>query len=260
MNLTSSLLLIVGGVAAGFINTIAGSGSLITLPLLIFAGLPATVANGSNRVAVLAQSLVAVQSFRRGGVLDIRKSLPLIIPAALGALLGAQIAVKMDEVLMRRAIGVLMIAMLIIIVLRSRGWGTAAAESRNAVRVEWQIVLFFGIGVYGGFIQAGVGVLLLMAILVATPLELVAGNATKNLIVLVFTVFALAVFVYNRQVDWVAGLVLSIGNSIGAWLGARLSLKHGAPLVQALLIVVVVASAADLLGVFRYLAQLFGMQ
>lgn len=260
MNLTSSLLFIVGGVAAGFINTIAGSGSLITLPLLIFAGLPATVANGSNRVAVLAQSLVAVQSFRRGGVLDIRKSLPLIIPAALGALLGAQIAVKMDEVLMRRAIGVLMIVMLIITVLRSRGWGTAAAESRNAVRVESQIVLFFGIGVYGGFIQAGVGVLLLMAILVATPLELVAGNATKNLIVLVFTVFALAVFVYNRQVDWLAGLVLSIGNSIGAWLGARLSLKHGAPLVQALLIVVVVASAADLLGVFRYLAHLFGMQ
>ena len=260
MNLTSALLLIAGGVAAGFINTIAGSGSLITLPLLIYAGLPAPIANGSNRVAVLAQSLVAVQSFRGGGVLDIRKSLPLIIPAALGALLGAQIAVTMDEVLLRRAIGGLMIAMLIITVLRARGWGAVAAQSRKPVAVGWQSVLFFAIGVYGGFIQAGVGVLLLMAILLATPLELIAGNATKNLIVLVFTVFALAVFVYNRQVDWGAGLVLSIGNSIGAWLGARLSLKHGAPLVHALLIVVVVASAADLLGVFGYLAQLFGMQ
>ena len=166
----------------------------------------------------------------------------------------------MDEVLLRRAIGGLMIAMLIITVLRARGWGAVAAQSRKPVAVGWQSVLFFAIGVYGGFIQAGVGVLLLMAILLATPLELIAGNATKNLIVLVFTVFALAVFVYNRQVDWGAGLVLSIGNSIGAWLGARLSLKHGAPLVQALLIVVVVASAADLLGVFGYLAQLFGMQ
>ncbi|RLT42613.1 MAG: sulfite exporter TauE/SafE family protein [Chloroflexi bacterium] len=259
MNLASALLLIAGGVAAGFINTIAGSGSLITLPLLIFAGLPATIANGSNRVAVLAQSFVAVQSFRRGGVLDIRKSLTLIVPAALGALLGAQIAVKMDEVLMRRAIGVLMIGMLIITVLRSRGWGAAAPGHRKAARVELQVLLFFAIGVYGGFIQAGVGVLLLMAILVATPLDLVAGNATKNLIVLVFTIFALAVFVYNRQVDWAAGFVLSIGNAAGAWLGARLSLKHGAPLVQALLIVVVVASAADLLGVFRYLAQLVAL-
>jgi uncharacterized membrane protein YfcA len=260
MNLTSALLLIAGGVAAGFINTIAGSGSLITLPLLIFAGLPASVANGSNCVAVLAQSLVAVLSFRGGGVLDIRKSLPLIIPAALGALLGAQIAVQMDEVLLRRAIGVLMIAMLLITVLRARGWGAGAANSRKPVHVRWQLVLFFAIGVYGGFIQAGVGVLLLMAILLATPLELVAGNATKNLIVLVFTVLALAVFVYNRQVDWGAGLVLSIGNSAGAWLGARLSLKHGAPLVHALLVVVVIASAADLLGVFHYLAQLFGVQ
>ncbi len=259
MNLASALLLIAGGVAAGFINTIAGSGSLITLPLLIFAGLPATIANGSNRVAVLAQSFVAVQSFRRGGVLDIRKSLTLIVPAALGALLGAQIAVKMDEVLMRRAIGVLMIGMLIITVLRSRGWGAAAPGHRKAARVELQVLLFFAIGVYGGFIQAGVGVLLLMAILVATPLDLVAGNATKNLIVLVFTIFALAVFVYNRQVDWAAGFVLSIGNAAGAWLGARLSLKHGAPLVQALLIVVVVASAADLLGVFRLLAQLVAL-
>ena len=147
MNLTSALLLIAGGVAAGFINTIAGSGSLITLPLLIFAGLPAPVANGSNRVAVLAQSLVAVLSFRGSGVLDIRKSLPLIIPASLGALLGAQIAVRMDEVLLRRAIGALMIAMLLITVLRARGWGAVAAHSRKPVNVGWQLVLFFANGV-----------------------------------------------------------------------------------------------------------------
>ena len=241
---------IVAGFACGFINTLAGSGSLITLPLLIFIGLPANVANGTNRVGVLIQNLVSTSSFRQQRVLDLRQGLMLATPAIFGSLFGAQIAVNLDEQMMRRTIGALMIMILIIMLVRPNRWLESQPEPVQH-RPGWgQLLLFFAIGIYGGFIQAGVGIFLLAGLVLSVGYDLVRANAVKVLIILCFTIFALVVFVLNGQVWWGIGLLLALGNAIGGWVAARMAVERGAVFVRGLLIAVVVVSAAELLGLF----------
>lgn len=244
---------IAAGFACGFINTLAGSGSLITLPLLIFLGLPATVANGTNRVAILLQNIVGVSSFRQQKVLDLRGGLILAVPAVIGSLIGAQIAVNLDEETMRRVIGVLMVVMLIVILVRPKRWlqGHGGETSRQTSWVK--LTVFFLIGVYGGFIQAGVGIFLLAGLVLGAGYDLVRANAVKVLIILCFTVFALAVFVLNDQVRWTVGLILAVGNMLGAWVASRMAVKRGAGFVRWILIAVVAVSAVILLGLADFL-------
>lgn len=251
-------LAIVGaGFVAGFINTLAGSGSLVTLPLLIFLGLPANVANGTNRVAILLQNVVGVTSFRQQKVLELRRGLALAAPAIVGAVLGAQIAVNLNEALMRRTIGLLMVVMLVVIWVRPKRWLEGRPEADRQPFGWRQAVIFFAIGIYGGFIQAGVGIFLLAGLVLGAGFDLVRANAVKVLIVLCFTLFALAIFLWNGQVVWKIGLILAVGNMLGAWVAARMAVKRGAVFVRWLLIAVVAGSAAKLLGLFDLLARLF---
>ncbi len=241
--------LIAAGFAAGFINTLAGSGSLITLPALIWIGLPATVANGTNRIGILMQNVVGVGSFMRHRILDVRGTLLLGIPATIGSVIGAQIAVNLDEVMMRRAIGAVMVAMLIVIIIRPQRW-LEGRQTQLDGRPTWvQLIIFFAIGVYGGFIQAGVGIFLLAGLVLAIGYDLVRANAVKLGIVLFYIPFALAVFFRNHQVDLLAGVILGVGNMLGAWVGARTAIERGAVWVRRLLIAVVIVSAVDLLGI-----------
>jgi uncharacterized membrane protein YfcA len=252
-------LTILAGTIAGFINTLAGSGSLVTLPLLIFIGLPATVANGTNRVGVLLQNVVGVNSFRQQGVLDVRCVWYLGIPAVIGSILGAQIAVSLNEIVMRRVIGVIMVMMLFVILLRPNRWLAGELIELTTRPTLLQLIIFFLIGIYGGFIQAGVGIFLLAGLVLGVGYDVVRANAVKVGIVLFFTIFALAVFVVNDQVNWPIGLILAIGNMIGAWLGARLAVEGGAVWVRRLLILVVIVSAADLLGIFDWIGNLLSI-
>jgi len=251
------LAVIIAGFGAGFINTLAGSGSLITLPLLIFLGMPANVANGTNRVGVLFQNLVSVGSFKQQHVLDIKGGLVLAVPAIIGSVLGAQIAVNLDEALMRRTIGALMIVMLVIIFVRPRRWLQGRPEAMQQQPGFMQVLIFFAIGVYGGFIQAGVGIFLLAGLVLGVGYDLVRANAVKVLIILCFTLFAMGVFVLNNQIWWGMGFLLAIGNAIGGWLAAHMAVERGAIFVRWILIAVVAVSAAALLGVFDIIARLF---
>jgi uncharacterized membrane protein YfcA len=249
-------LVVVAGCAAGFINTLAGNGSLITLPVLIFIGLPANVANGTNRVGVLLQSVVGVGSFHREGVLNIRGTLALVIASTLGSIIGAQIAIGLDEQMMRRAIGVVMVIMLAIILLRPNRWLEGQPE-RVKRGVGWlQLALFFGIGIYGGFLQAGVGIFLLAGLVLSAGYDLVRANAVKVFIVLCYTLVSMWIFVINNQVRWGPGLLLAVGNMLGAWIATRVAVEKGAVWVHRLLIAVVVVSAAQLLGLFDLVAAL----
>lgn len=252
------LLTIAAGFAAGFINTLAGSGSLITLPLLIFIGLPANVANGTNRVAILLQTMVAVDKFRRDKVLDVRRGLRLAAPAIVGAILGAQIAVNLNEEVMETVIGILMVVMLGVVLVRPKRWLTGRPEMLGRQPGWLQVVVFFLIGIYGGFIQAGVGIFLLAGLVLASGYELVGANAVKNLIVLVFTAFALIVFIINDQVEWLPGIVLALGNMLGAWVAARMAVKRGAEFVRWILITVIIVSAVALLDIPQMVSGLFG--
>lgn len=250
------LAVIAAGFGAGFINTLAGSGSLITLPLLIFLGLPPNVANGTNRVGVFFQNIISTESFRRRGVLDGRGGIILSIPAIVGSVIGAQIAVNLDEETMRQVIGGLMIVMLIVILVRPKRWLHGELERMEGRPSIWHLLIFFAIGIYGGFIQAGVGIFLLAGLVLGVGYNLVRANPVKNFIVLLFTISALIVFQRNGQVNWIIGLILAIGNSMGAWVAARMAVERGAEFVRWVLIIVVAVAAANLLGIFSWLGQL----
>ena len=244
---------IAAGFGCGFINTLAGSGSLISLPVLIFLGLPANMANGTNRVGILIQTVVSLRSFKKQNMLDLRGGIMLALPAIVGGIIGAQIAVNLDEQMLRRVIGALMVVMLVFILARPKRWLKGQLEVLGRRPRDLELVIFFFIGAYGGFIQAGVGIFLLAGLVLGVGYDLVRANAVKVLIVLCFTAFAMVVFMINGQILWGLGLLLAVGNAGGGWLAAKLAIERGAGLVRWFLIAVVIVSAAKLLGLLDLL-------
>lgn len=243
------VLLIISGVMVGFINTLAGGGSIISLSVLIFFGLPATVANGTNRIAISLQTLIATGSFKQQKVLDHKKGLILAIPAVIGSILGAKIAADINEVIFERAMAVIIIIMLFFILYKPQRWLIGKEDLiREKIKV-WQVILFFFIGVYGGFIHIGVGYLLLGGIVLGVGYDLVKANAIKVLIVLLYTPFALFVFIINGQVDYKLGFILAIGNVIGAFVASRMAVSWGANFVRWVMVVIVLFTSAHLFGI-----------
>ncbi|MCP4167904.1 MAG: sulfite exporter TauE/SafE family protein [Chloroflexi bacterium] len=241
------LAVIVAGFFAGFINTLAGSGSAITLPLLVFLGLPATVANGTNRIGVLFQTSASTLSYHRQGVMPWADSRKLLVPTAIGGIIGALIAVDLNEQQMQWAIAGMLILTFFLLLLKPKRWlqGREEGAIKPGIK-EW--VIFLAVGIYGGFIQAGVGVFLLVALVLDMGYELVRANAIKSILVLVLNLFALAIFIYNDQVNWLLGFVLAIGGLAGGWSAARMATQEWAQIwVYRLLLVVVVFSAARML-------------
>lgn len=245
------LALIVSGVFVGFINTLAGGGTIISLSIFMFLGLPAGIANGTNRVAVILQNMTSVSQFRRKKVLDFKKANKLAIPTMIGAIAGAQIASDINEAVFRKAIGVVLIVMMYFILTKPSQWlkGTEALMEKP---VSWiQVVIFFVIGVYGGFVQVGVGYFILAGVVLGAGYDLVKANAIKVWIVLLYTPLALVVFILNDQVRWDFGLIHAIGNIIGAYVASRFAVSWGANFVRWFVIVIIIIFASDLLGIIN---------
>ncbi len=245
------LLVLVIGAVAGWINVFAGGGSLLTLPLLIFLGLPSAIANGTNRVAVTAQNIFAVMGFRSKGVADWRLSVFFSVPAILGAILGARIAMDLPDALFRRVLAIVMVAVLVIVI-----WDPAKRMKRvNRAMTGWRAVIaaagFFLIGMYGGFLQAGVGFLIIAFIVFLTGFDLVRTNALKVFVIGVLTIVALVMFAIEGKVDWPLGIALGIGNSLGGWFGSRFQVEKGEKVVRIMLVVAVLIMALQLSGVIH---------
>lgn len=252
--------LIVSGVFVGFINTLAGGGTIISLSLFMFLGLPANIANGTNRIAVILQNMTSVSEFRRKKVLDFKKGNKLAIPTMIGAIVGAQIAVDINEAVFRKAVGVVMIMMMYFILTKPSQW-LRGTESLIEKPVSWiQVVIFFAIGVYGGFVQVGVGYFILAGVVLGAGYDLVRANAIKVWIVLLYTPLALIVFILNKQVHWEYGLIHAIGNIIGAFIASRFAVSWGANFVRWVVIVVIVIFASDLLGIVNIKEIIVGMK
>lgn len=235
------------GIVAGALNVLAGGGSFMTLPVLIFLGLPATMANGTNRVGILFQNVGAVWGFRRHGVLDWREALSFALPASVGAVLGTLFALWISDEAFRRLLAFLMIAVSLWTLwdpLKRRG-ARMTGERLDGGR-RWVVAAgFFVSGVYGGFVQAGVGFLILATTTVA-GLDLVRGNAVKVLCILVFTVLSLSIFAWNEQVDWPLGLVLAGGTVVGGQIGVKLTVLKGHAWVKGVVTIAVVVLAIKL--------------
>jgi uncharacterized protein len=248
MSILIIIALISSGLLVGFINTLAGGGTIISLSLLMFLGLPAPVANGTNRVAVLFQNLVAVRNFHRSGMFSSAKGLWLGIPTILGSVIGANIAVSLNQGIIEKTIAVVMIIMLVFIIADPKRWlrGNQILMSRP---LNWKThAIFFIVGLYGGFIHVGVGYFILTALVLNCGYDLVKANAVKNLIVLLYVPFTLTVFVIQGQVMWKYGLIHAIGNVIGAYIASKYAVKWGTGFVRWMIVFIILISVSDLLN------------
>ena len=233
------------GALAGFVNVVAGGGSLLTMPLLIFLGLPETVANGTSRLAILTQSVTAVTTFHRAGRIDRALLARFVPPALLGAGLGAYGATQLADASFRDILGWVMLGCAAFVVLNPQ----LGAAQRDAPRLSpaWVWPTLLAIGFYGGAVQAGVGYLVLAGLVLLLRVDLVQANILKVVLVGVYTPLALAIFVWQGQVDLWLGLLLSLGQAFGGWLGAAATLKRGETFLRVMLALVVVASGLKLL-------------
>ena len=246
------VVLIVSGFLVGFINTLAGGGTIITISLLIFLGLPATVANGTNRVAVLLQTFVAVVTFRKKRILDIRKGLLLCFPTVIGSIVGSMTATHLEESVLEKVIAAAMFIMLFFIVYKPERWLKSQTHLIDQ-KLQWfHYAAYLIIGFYGGFIHIGVGFIMIAALVLLSGYDLLKANAIKNLLVLAYAPFSLAIFVYYGQVNWHYGLILSIGNVLGAFLASRYAVTLGTNFIRYVIIVVILITVLQLLGVYNF--------
>jgi len=253
------IILIFAGLMVGFINTLAGGGSIISLSILMMLGLPAPLANGTNRVAIGIQTLTAASSFKQQNVLPLRKSIYLSIPAVLGSLIGSWIAVDINEEIFEKAIGVIMLIMLIFILYKPQKYIYGRAEIMEKP-LNWKIYLvFFIIGIYGGFIHMGIGYFLLMGIILGAGFDLVKANAIKVFIVMVYTPFTLAVFLWNDLIDWKYGLIMAIGSVVGAFIASRLAVSKGVVFVKWVIVIVILITSGDMFGLYDFKSLIAGL-
>ena len=231
-------VLILAGIAGGAINVMAAGGSMITVPVMIFLGVPGPIANGTNRVAILAQNLTAVGTFLRGGFANFRLSLTLALCAMPGALAGAWTGVQLSGQGFNLVLAVVMLLMLVLMHTGGAKAEQGGGEPRNLL---WGHILMVGAGFWGGFIQIGVGLILMPILNRVMGLDLVTTNAHKCFIIAFYTLGALTVFALGSEVLWVTGAILAIGNSLGGYLGATLSMQRGETLIRKILVLAVIA-------------------
>ena len=233
-------LLIIVGFIAGFMNTMAGGGSLLTLPLLIFLGLPAAVANGTNRVAIFMSTLSATAGFKSKGVSNFPFNIYLGFSGFIGALIGARIAIDIKGELFNKILAVIMILVVVLIIFKPKINYSDLLERLKGKHLFISMIAFFFIGIYGGFINAGIGFVIMLFLHYYNRLNLVKVNATKVVIVLIYTTGALVTFALADKVNWTYGLFLATGNFIGGWTSSRWSVKKGEKTIKAFLVVMVI--------------------
>lgn len=248
--LISIITLTFVGVLMGGLNTLAGGGSLITLPLLIFMGLDGPTANGTNRLSIVAQSFFAIQGYRSKGVSTYPYNLWLGFAALAGAIPGAFIAVSINPDVFNKVLAIIMLVVIGTLVYNPFAKGTPAVERLGKGRLITSLVAVFCIGLYIGFIQAGAGIMVIMLMVLVHRFSLVKANHIKIWVTLLANGMAMAIFVYKGLVQWDFALALSAGSALGGWLSSRFAIDKGDRFVRPVLIVMTIIMALKLLGVF----------
>jgi len=243
------LVLLFGiGTIAGFINVMAGGGSSLTLPALIFMGLDGALANGTNRVAIFIQNIFAVASFHHKKMHQFKRSIQFAVFTLPGVIVGSLLAVRVSDALFQYILGLVLIFIIFSMFFSHPGKDKLTSENHS---YKWLIYpALFGIGFYGGFLQVGVGFLFMAALYHLLKLNLVFVNMHKVFIILVYTLPALFIFTYTGNVNWKLGLVLAAGNAFGGWWGAQTSVKGGEKIIRIVLAITIAVMAFKLFGLF----------
>lgn len=238
-------LLFVTGIVSGWINVLAGGGSILSVPVMVFLGLPGPVANGTNRIGIIAQNIFAVLGFFRKGFSDFRLSATLAACACVGAFFGAIVGARLDGVWFERALAIIMLA---VVAIMMTGAGQKKLKNEGAAKnLALGHVLMVGAGFWGGFIQIGVGFILMPILNRVMGFDLVRTNMHKVFIALSFSVVALGVFASQVEIEWALGVALAAGFAVGGWLGANAAVAKGEALIKRVFYVALGAMAVKLL-------------
>ena len=245
MELWKIAMLFSAGIAAGWINVMAGGGSILTVPLMVFLGLPGPVANGTNRIGIIAQNISAVSGFFAKGFSDFRLSATLAGAAAVGAFFGALVGVRLEGVWFDRTLAITMLAILVVMMT-----GAGQKPTENAGKPRNMLlghILFVGAGFWGGFIQVGVGFVMMPILNRVMGLDLVRVNMHKVFVALIFSFVALAIFATNVEIEWALGIALAAGYGLGGWLGAHATVTKGEVWIKRVFYAALIAMAIKLL-------------
>jgi len=242
------IILFVFGVLAGIINVNAGGGSTLTLPMLIFMGLDGAVANGTNRIAILFQNISAIYSFKSQKHSQFKLSFKLALFTLPGAIIGAYLATNINNQMFEKILAVIMIGVIITMLLPKKSVETVKELTRKESLYVY--LAMFGIGFYGGFIQVGVGFLLMASLYYLMKQSLVFVNMHKVFIVLIYTIPALLIFIFSGNINWGYGFILAGGNMLGAWWGAKFSVKGGDKVIKIIMIIAISIMSLKLFGLF----------
>jgi len=231
--------LIGSGLAVGFINTLAGGGTVISLALFMspWLGLAPDVANGTNRIGIVLQNLVAVVNFKRNKIIDLKKPLRWAIPVIAGSIIGSTLSIKINTTTFEICFVVVMVFMALMLLFNPTAWIKGKPDKINHSTSFLEYFLLFLIGGYAGFIHLGTGYFLLAILVMMNGYDLLQANAIKNFLVLLYVPFSLAVFIYHGKVNYEYGLTHAIGNMIGAYVASRWAIKWGTNFIRWMVIV-----------------------
>ena len=245
MTIIDYLLIIITGFGAAFLNTVGGGGSLFSVPILTFLGLPITSANATSRVAILFQNVFAVAGFKSKGVeLPWPYSLYLGLASLGGGFAGSLLASKIaDEVFHKIFVGVMFLSVFLILYDPFKSTGN---ENLSPKRQWIGSFFFFFIGIYGGFVQAGIGFMVIAVLSLVNNLNLVKSNYVKVFAAIVYTGVSVAVFAWQGKINWTIGLVLAIGHALGGWYASRWSVDKGEVWIKRVMIISIIGMAIKL--------------
>ena len=246
MSGTELAILAASGLIAGLINAVAGGGSLITLPALMLVGIGAAEANATNRIAVAAQTITATHGFHREGVLPMAEVRRHLLPTWIGAGAGAWLApVVPNQIMEPLILGVLVLVGLTMVLRPEAGSdGATGADRERRVWLERGVMTLTGL--YGGFLQAGLGLVFLGTLMGVVGLDPLRANGAKAALLLALTSVALAIFAVADMLHWTPGLVVAAGSVLGSMIGVRVAVRWASMLRWMALVAVLVSAVAIL--------------
>lgn len=252
MTIELALVLIISGVIVGFVNTLAGGGTIISMSLFMMLGLPPVVANGTNRIAVILQNAVSVFNFYRDKKLDVQKAIYCTVPVALGSLLGSNLSIIVNDTIFVVSFVIIMVVMLLLMFIKPDKWLVGDAAKREKPMSFLQLFLYFLIGIYAGFVHIGMGYFLLAVLVLINGFDLLRANAIKSFIVLFYVPFSLIAFIYHGLVNYEYGLTHAVGNMIGAYIASKWAVNWGMNFIRWVVTVFCVISCLHVLNIIDF--------
>ena len=246
MEIWQYIILFLVGIVVGFVNVMAGGGSLLSIPIMLFMGVPGPVANGTNRIAIMVQMATAVVAFFKKGYSDFRLSLSLALAALPGAVAGAYVGTGLEGIWFNRIVAIITLVVMLVMATQKDAETYTRAQPQKPRLLLAHILMFF-VGLYGGFIQIGIGFLFLPILNRTLGLDLVRVNMHKTFIISFYTTAALIVFAWQVEIFWILGICLAVGTSIGAWLSAHVQVSRGERIIKVVLNTVLVLIIIKLL-------------